>query len=320
MLSCMKYDISYWIYGGLSDIYFRSDRGRQVRYFFFSPMAMTSCNQPSQYHRRHESEWIYASFLSRQFFTPMNDCIHQKLSLGPSSSSLLELYFAMCGYAFNPVMFPIWPMLVYTLSIWRCCPTSDSSVLYEATVNSSNWRQLMSFHHCDHRHPVALRHTALYLTSVVLTLAFTEIGKALFSTSRPRPPSSSGEGCWLPTRKYEQLVSSLKSKHSFPSGDCAQAMNFCMIVCKYLTIPDGATAFSSFFDGVTNSMKIWNNDTTIISFRFMINVLLFGVFLPSVAFARIYFRCHWIEDCIGGMALSWVLHSAIIPKVANQII
>ena len=93
-----------------------------------------------------------------------------------------------------------------------------------------------------------------------------------------------------------------------------------MIVCKYLTIPDGATAFSSFFDGVTNSMKIWNNDTTIISFRFMINVLLFGVFLPSVAFARIYFRCHWIEDCIGGMALSWVLHSAIIPKVANQII
>ncbi len=276
---------------------------------------MASLNQPSHYHRRHESEWIYASFISRQFFTPMNDFIHQKLSLGSSSSSLLELYFAMCGYAFNPVMFPIWPMLVYALSFGR-----RSFLLHESIGNNSiiNSRQLMSLRHIDHRHPAALRHTALYLTSVVLTLAFTEIGKALFSTSRPRPPSSSKEGCWLPPRKYEQLVASLKSKHSFPSGDCAQAMNFCMIVCKYLTIPDGATALSS-FDGVTNARKNWNNDS-MISFQFMINVLLFSVFLPSVAFARIYFRCHWIEDCIGGMTLSWVLHSTIIPKVASQII
>jgi hypothetical protein len=51
----------------------------------------------------------------------------------------------------------------------------------------------------------------------------------------------------------------------------------------------------------------------------IVDAVLFGMFLPGVAFARVYYRCHWIEDCLGGMLLSWVLHRTIIPFIAGGI-
>ena len=278
----------------------------------------------SQHPLHHESEWIYSSVLSRRFLTPMNDCIHHKLCLSPSSwwwwrrlcYPLFELYIAMCGYAFNPVMFPIWPLLIYTLSINRHGSlTNASSPLNESIRNNNfDWKKRNSFDPLlDNRHPAAVGNTALYLTSVALTLAFTELGKALFSTSRPTPPPSK-EGHWTLPRKYETIVASLKSKHSFPSGDCAQAMNFCMIVCKYVTDTTIATTSMP----VSSEGSILHG-TKHLNHTYVISTLLFGIFLPSVAFARVYFRCHWIEDCIGGIALSFILHMTIIPEVAKQI-
>lgn len=309
--------------------------------------TMASAHQYEPSHR-HESEWIYSSILSKRVFTPLNDYIHQQLTLASSATSsssssslasscsspwrwcyaLLELYIAMCGYAFNPVMFPIWPILIYTLSLGRCSSLSNAStslLKLNAPSNNDNifdWKKWNSFQqlllHHDHRHHAATTNTVLYLISVFLTLAFTELGKAFFSTSRPQP-SLEEKGVWSIPRKYEKLVASLKSKHSFPSGDCAQAMNFCMMVCKYvMTTASGTTTSAlSSSDSRIHEMTNWNDNNTIT--HHLINMFLFGIFLPSVAFARIYFRCHWIEDCIGGVALSWALHTTIIPEIAKHI-
>jgi len=135
--------------------------------------------------------------------------------------------------------------------------------------------------------------TLLYISTVIITLLFTEISKASFATTRPSIPSQ-GQQQWK--RRYGKLIASLKSKHSFPSGDCAQAMNVCMFLYRY--VPLGRMH--------GNALPITH--------------LLFGVYLPGVAFARVFYKCHWIEDCIGGILLSYTLHLTLIPTIANKII
>ena len=98
-------------------------------------------------------------------------------------------------------------------------------------------------------------------------------------------------------RRYGKLVASLKSKHSFPSGDCAQAMNLCMFLWRY--VPGD------------HLMTVMGNDIPL-------DMLLFGIFLPGVAFARVFYRCHWIEDCIGGVLLSWTLHWILMPELRRK--
>ena len=216
--------------------------------------------------RPHESEWVYSTTLSRHLLTPLSEYVHD---LPSPPRPAIELCIAACGYAFNPVMFPCWPILVYA--------SSSSS------------------HACrEGERRAASNYAALYLASALLTLAFTEIAKASFATTRPPPPGDREDGVDADRRRegrrrYGGLVGSLKSKHSFPSGDCAQAMNLCMILWRYVSPPP------------------------------IVDAGLFGIFLPGVAFARVYYRCHWIEDCLGGMLLSWVLHRTIIPFIARTI-
>jgi hypothetical protein len=227
----------------------------------------------------HESEWIYSTTLSQRLFTPLSEYVHD---LPSPSSPAVELCIAACGYAFNPVMFPCWPILVY------------------ASSSSSNaWKG-------GGRRP-ALNDAGLYLASALITLAFTEVGKASLATTRPPPPPSGDRDDGADAyrrreeRRYGGLVGSLKSKHSFPSGDCAQAMNLCMMLWTYVPpLPRD--------DDGDGGMLCYRRDA-----------ILFGMFLPGVAFARVYYRCHWIEDCLGGMLLSWVLHRTIIPFIARRI-
>ena len=138
----------------------------------------------------------------------------------------------------------------------------------------------------------AVINTLVYISTVLVTLAFTEISKASFATTRPSIPYSQGQ--WI--RRYGKLIASLKSKHSFPSGDCAQAMNVCMFLYRY--VPLG---------------RMHGN-------ALPISIFLFGAYLPGVAFARVFYRCHWIEDCIGGILLAWILNLTFIPTIANKII
>lgn len=142
--------------------------------------------------------------------------------------------------------------------------------------------------------------TALYLASVLITLAFTELGKASLATTRPRVPKDGYDPQQRPwKRRFGKLVASLKSKHSFPSGDSAQAMNLCMFLRGYVPLDIGAV-----------SLSYRKN---------LIDLSLFGIFLPGVAFARVFYRCHWIEDCMGGILLAAILHCTLIPAIASKI-
>ena len=232
----------------------------------------------------HESEWIYSTILSKQL-TPLNEYIHEL----PSVSHPTELFIASCGYAFNPVMFPLWPILIYALSYRGL----SNTVVMSSSHEPPKWQtELLSSFKLEY---AALVNTALYLSSVLITLIFTEIGKASFATSRPVIPTDGGYNSQQWTRRYGKLVASLKSKHSFPSGDSAQAMNLCMFLFRY--VPLG---------------RVHGN-------ALPITLMLFGTFLPGVAFARVFYRCHWIEDCIGGIALSYILHQILIPALATTI-
>ena len=163
----------------------------------------------------------------------------------------------------------------------------------------------------------SMANTAFYFATVLVTLTFTELGKASFATTRPQLLSNrnstissngnSKEGTitsaqikgWK--RRYGELVSSLKSKHSFPSGDCAQAMNLCIFLSRYVP--------AIHYSIVVGVLPIALRD-----------MFLFGIFLPGVAFARVFYGCHWIEDCIGGILLSLVLHLLLIPMVGVKVL
>ena len=242
----------------------------------------------------HYSEFVYSSTISLRLLTPLSEYIHDL----PSLSLFAELCIAACGYAFNPVLFPCWPVLVYASSIFFVCERRQLLSSNEYISKNDGLRYY-------HGH-MALNNAVLYVASVLITLLVTEICKAIFATTRPsKPQSSSSSSQYHNRRKYEHLITSLKSKHSFPSGDTAQAMNLCIILCRYV-IPSSCDSSSS-TAGV--SMSLINS---------IMKVFLFGIFLPGVAFARVYYRCHWIEDCLGGMLLSLILHSTLIPIIESR--
>lgn len=237
----------------------------------------------------HYSEWVYSSTISLRLLTPLSKYIHDL----PSLSLPAELCIATCGYAFNPVLFPCWPVLVYATSIFVVCERRQLLSSNDYLIkNDGVW----------YHQTMALNNAALYVASALLTLLITEICKAIFATTRPSKPQQTKQH---QRRKYEHLITSLKSKHSFPSGDTAQAMNLCMILCRYVIPPSyGGSSTTGVSMPLINSIRI---------------AFLFGMFLPGVAFARVYYRCHWIEDCLGGMLLSLILHMTLIPVIASRI-
>ena len=239
----------------------------------------------------HDSEWVYSSTISLRLLSPLSEYIHDL----PSLPLPAELCIAACGYAFNPVLFPCWLALVYASSIFFVCERRQLLSSNEYLSKNDGAR----YHH----RIMALNNAVLYVVSVLTTLLVTEICKAIFATTRPSKPQSSSQ--YYNRRKYEHLITSLKSKHSFPSGDTAQAMNLCMILCRYV-IPSSCDSSSS---TAAVGMPLINS---------IMNVFLFGMFLPGVAFARVYYRCHWIEDCLGGMLLSLILHSTLIPIIESR--
>jgi len=227
----------------------------------------------------NQSEWIYSSSISSKLL-PINSYIHDISSV----PWLVEFFIASCGYAHNPVMFPLWPIIIYTLTKRGLMNTSIMN-----SIHTPNKFQ-MDLLELDHGSVI---NTLVYISTVIITLLFTEVSKASFATTRPSIPSQEQQQ-WK--RRYGKLIASLKSKHSFPSGDCAQAMNVCMFLYRY--VPLG---------------RIHGN-------ALPITLFLFGVYLLGVAFARVFYRCHWIEDCTGGILLSYILHLTLIPTIANKII
>lgn len=238
----------------------------------------------------HESEWVYSTALTRKLkLTELNDAIHSI----PSVSYPIELFIFAWGYAFNPVIFPMWLGLVHFWTQQSLKHDILNDKLSDAFAE--RWRRFLQSKSIRN---ASLANTAFYFASVLVTLAFTELGKASFATTRPASPiksisnqtgNNNGQPKWI--RRYGTLVSSLKSKHSFPSGDCAQAMNLCMFLYTYIP--------------VESSIR---------------DTLLLGLFLPGVAFARVFYWCHWIEDTMGGVVLAALLHWLIVPIVGQKII
>lgn len=216
----------------------------------------------------HEREWAYSTVLTRSLgLTAIGAAIHNIEAL----PHLVELAVFACGYAFNPIMFPTWPVLVHKLTTWRVSSghSLDDGAGHLAVPGSD----------------AARINVELYVASVLVTLLSTEVCKGAFATTRPRAASVN-----FTTRRYGRLVASLKSKHSFPSGDVAQAMNLCMFMARFVAVEQQT------------------------------KLMLFGLFLPGVAFARVFYRCHWIEDCVGGVCLSWMLHRYVLQATLTKTI
>lgn len=218
----------------------------------------------------HEREWVYSTVLTRGLgLTAIGAAVHNMEAL----PHLIELAVFACGFAFNPIMVPIWPMLVHKLTMWRVSSGRSLDVAGHLSVPGLPTNE------------VARVNAELYVASVFVTLLFTEICKGVFATTRPRAASMN-----LTTRRYGRLVTSLKSKHSFPSGDVAQAMNLCMFMARFVNV------------------------------ELPTKLMLFGLFLPGVSFARVFYRCHWIEDCVGGICLSWLLHQYVLQATLIETI
>jgi membrane-associated phospholipid phosphatase len=222
----------------------------------------------------------------------------------------VEIFIFACGYAFNPAMFPWWLGGIHALS--RYSLENGPITTYE--LSDMFWRRWREYLQSINTEKGALVNTAFYFASVLVTLVFTELGKASFATTRPQSPMrnnrikgnqngnsnlNNNAQQYAGKRRYGSLASSLKSKHSFPSGDCAQAMNLCMFLYRFVPVPSPRTTLLS------HSIR---------------DYLMFGLFIPGVAFARVFYWCHWIEDCIGGALLAILLHWLLIPTIGETMI
>jgi membrane-associated phospholipid phosphatase len=217
----------------------------------------------------HQSESVYSTPLSSLLgLDQKNKFIHSL----PSLPHAIEFVVFLFGYAFNPVSIPFWMMAA-----------SLSGVVIPNGAAMSK-RQ-------------AYYPPIFYLATVLVTLIGTEVCKASFRATRPEAVLSS-EFRSSKLRRYGALVASLKSKHSFPSGDSAQAAN--------------AVLFWFFFVSPL-TLERQREFTTIL------HLFAFLIFYPGVAFARIFYHCHWIEDCLGGAVLAALLHRTVIPSVADGI-
>lgn len=252
---------------------------------------------------QHESEWIYSTILTRQLnLSLLNDYIHQI----PHVPLIVELYIFMCGYAFNPTMVPFWLGLVNVLTSTGI--SDNAAAKFSGTTINEQWGKLLLSIDSDKRGHMNM---VFYLATVLVTLLFTELGKASFATTRPKIPTS-GYATIMSAddkqhsvkwkRRFGSLVASLKSKHSFPSGDSSQAMNLCLFFLKYVP---------------TTTSTVMTLGSYAIPVR---DIVLFSLFLPGVVFARVFYLCHWIEDCIGGVSLSLLIHWLIIPMLRDYIV
>lgn len=251
---------------------------------------------------QHESEWIYSTILTRQLnLSSLNDYIHQI----PQVPLAVELYIFLCGYAFNPTMVPFWLGLVNAAT--RTGLSDTAAAKFSGTAINEQWGKFLLTLDSNKRGHVNM---AFYLATVLVTLSFTELGKASFATTRPKIPTT-GYATMLSSddknnsvkwkRRFGSLVASLKSKHSFPSGDSSQAMNFCLFFLRY----------------VPTTSKVITLGSHAIPVR---DIALFLMFLPGVVFARVFYLCHWIEDCIGGVSLSLLIHWLVIPIVRENLV
>ena len=251
---------------------------------------------------QHESEWIYSTILTRQLnLSSLNDYIHQI----PHVPLMVELYIFMCGYAFNPTMVPIWLGLVNVLT---CTGLSgNAAAKFSGTTINKQWGKLLLTIDLNKRGHMNM---AFYFATVLVTLLFTELGKASFATTRPKIPTSGYATImgaddkndsikWK--RRFGSLVASLKSKHSFPSGDSSQAMNLCLFFLRYVPTTSTVMTLGSYAIPVRD-------------------IVLFSLFLPGVVFARVFYLCHWIEDCLGGVSLSLLIHWLIIPILRDYVV
>jgi hypothetical protein len=143
--------------------------------------------------------------------------------------------------------------------------------------------------------------TLCYVCTVLVTLLATETCKALCSTTT-RPEQILGDAHRASLlRRYGMQVSSLKSKHSFPSGDCAQAANLCFFLLHHHHRHLLCSSKNH------NGGQIWVTWATTCTFGVL--------FLLGVCFARVFYHCHWIEDCIGGIVLSALLQWLVMTHV-----
>lgn len=218
----------------------------------------------------HQSESVYSTPLSSLLgLAEKNKFIHSL----PSLPHAVEFVVFLFGYAFNPVSIPFWMIAISFTGV----VTPDGTAMSQRQA---------------HYYP-----PIFYLATVLVTLMGTEVCKASFRATRPEALLSSGFRS-SQVRRYGTLVASLKSKHSFPSGDSAQAANAVLLGCLFVA-------------------PLWQDRQPQITT--MLHLFGFLIFYPGVAFARIFYHCHWIEDCLGGAVLAALLHRTVIPAVAHGI-
>ena len=232
----------------------------------------------------HQSEAVCSTPLSSLLHLyQLNRWIHSIRSLPHCAEFIVFLF----GYAFNPVSIPLWMVAVTFAGAVPAGEQMKAQPPPPATM------------------PLFFAPT-FYLASAIVTLIGTEVCKATFQATRPEALLSK-EFRNSKIRRYGTLVASLKSKHSFPSGDSAQAFNLVLFCHKYILLP------------LVHNTNANTSTTTSTLQQFAINSLLFGIFYPGVAFARIFYHCHWIEDCLGGALLAFLLHRAIIPLISDMV-
>ncbi|CAB9524607.1 expressed unknown protein [Seminavis robusta] len=216
----------------------------------------------------HQSELVYRTPLSSLLgLHAFNKLVHSI----PSLPHALEFLVFLFGYAFNPVSIPLWMIAVSLTGVVVTDMPPPDTLRYDYFVFAPIY----------------------YLATVLVTLIGTEVAKASFRATRPEAVLSA-EFRASKLRRYGTLVASLKSKHSFPSGDSAQAANAVLFWFHFiapLLLPEHQQHMT------------------------IINIFAFGIFYPGVAFARIFYHCHWIEDCLGGALLAATLHKTVMPYV-----
>jgi membrane-associated phospholipid phosphatase len=219
----------------------------------------------------HQAELVYSTPLSSGFgLHSANKFIHSIQSLPYP----LELLVFLFGYAFNPVSIVPW-MAVLTMT-----GAIPSSPKLQSKATSLYFAPLF------------------YLATVLVTLIATEGCKFSFRATRPEGILSL-EFRQSKLRRFGTLVASLKSKHSFPSGDSAQGQNLVLFWYYY----------------ICPQLKDQLDERSIL----LLHLFAFGVFYPGVAFARVFYHCHWIEDTLAGGLLAFILHQLVIPTVSDVV-
>ena len=120
--------------------------------------------------------------------------------------------------------------------------------------------------------------TIYFFVCTLCLLAVTTAVKALTDRERPSSPPEGSKN----SRHYD--LRSLESNKSFPSGDTAQAALHMSLVMAH---------FKHFFMMMGGPLGI-------------------AQFVMMVAFARVYFHCHYVGDTIGGALTGTTVASLLV--------